>query len=121
MEEIPAVVGVLEEFRGQVTLLAMHANGRQTPESSKLRDFLERQPVTFRDRVCWANPEMRARYPARGIPTTYVIGRDGVPVAVFGGSLAGDKRLDGLRAAVRKGSSRRFTAGNTDEARPAPS
>ena len=103
VEEIPGVVGVLEEFRGQVTLLAMYASGRQTPEPPKLREFLEHQPATFRERVCWANTEMRARYPARGIPTTYVIGRDGVPVAVFGGSLVRGQRLDALRAAIKKG------------------
>src|SRR5262249_45240653 len=103
VEEIPAIVGVLGEFRGEVTLLAMHAGARRTPEPTKLRDFLEQQPATFRERVCWANAEMRARYPARGIPTTYVIGRDGEPVAVFTGSLAHDKRLGALRDAIRKG------------------
>jgi cytochrome c biogenesis protein CcmG/thiol:disulfide interchange protein DsbE len=103
VEEIPAVTGVVDEFRGQVTLLAMHAGSRRAPEPPTLRDFLERQPATFRDRVCWANAEMRARYPLRGIPTTYVIGRDGTPVAVFAGSLVRDQRLAALREAIRKG------------------
>jgi len=102
MIEIPELATVAGQFGDQVSFVAVYYQ----PESKagpQVTSWLRSQPDYFAHQVAWGNSALHALFPHPLLPTTYVVGRGGVVVTKFEGSITGEARVAELRAAIESG------------------
>lgn len=101
IQEAPALLEETARTDGAALLLAVH-EGEETEGRAQVDAWLASTPLgpSFGRHVVWGNAALRQRYPARGIPTTYVLRRDGTTAAVLVGAIETDAQQAQLRRAI---------------------
>jgi hypothetical protein len=102
MEEIPELLQITSDYGGKVLLMAVYY-AEEVDHRQSVERWLHRQPPVFTKYIVWGNRELLFRYPHQGLPTTYVLGKNGETVDVFRGAVLGVDRTTGLREAIQRG------------------
>lgn len=99
--EAPALLEETARHGGDVLLLAVH-EGEEAEGRAQVNAWLASTPLgpALSRHVVWGNASLRQRYPARVIPTTYVLRRDGSTAAVLVGAVQTAQQQAQLRAAI---------------------
>ena len=100
--EVPELARLADQFGDRVTFVALHYQS-ESVAGVQVTNWLRLQPEYFAHDVVWGNSAMRALFPQRVLPTTYVIGRGGGVVRVFEGAILSESRLAELRDAIAIG------------------
>ena len=85
LAEAPALLAEAASHGGEVLLVAVH-EGEEAEARPQAEAWLAAN-ATWARQVAWGNSALRWRYPTRGIPTTYVLGRDGEVFSVLVGAV----------------------------------
>jgi thiol-disulfide isomerase/thioredoxin len=107
--EVPELAKVADQYGEKVTFVALYYQPEATA-GPQVTAWLRGQPEYFSHYVAWGNPSLHALYPHKALPTTYVVGRAGIVVTKFVGSITGEARLAELRAAIEAGLQQPLTA-----------
>jgi thiol-disulfide isomerase/thioredoxin len=102
LAEIPELAKLAGQFGERVAFVAVYYQ----PEAAagpQVTAWLRLQPEYFSHQVAWGNSALHQLYPHPLLPTTYVVGRGGVVVTKFVGSITTEARLAELRAAIEIG------------------
>jgi cytochrome c biogenesis protein CcmG, thiol:disulfide interchange protein DsbE len=100
--EIPELAKLANQFGDRVIFVAVYYQ-RESTAGPQVTAWLRVQPEYFSHQVAWGNSALQRLFPHPLLPTTYVIGRGGVVVSKFEGSITSDARLAELRAAIEVG------------------
>jgi thiol-disulfide isomerase/thioredoxin len=100
--EIPELAKLANQFGDRVIFVAVYYQ-RESTAGPQVTAWLRVQPEYFSHQAAWGNSALQKLFPHPLLPTTYVIGRGGVVVSKFEGSITSDARLAELRAAIEVG------------------
>ena len=109
LREVPELAKVADQFGDRVTFVAMYYQSEGVADR-QVSTWLQGQPEYFSHYVAWGNAAMHALFPSHVLPTTYVVGRGGVVVKKYEGSITGEARVADLRAAIEAGLQQPMTA-----------
>jgi thiol-disulfide isomerase/thioredoxin len=102
LREVPELAKMAEAFGDQVVFVAVYYQTEFKAEP-QVASWLRAQPDYFSHHVAWGNGALHKLYPHPLLPTTYVLGRDGVLVKKFEGSITSEADLAELRASIQAG------------------
>jgi thiol-disulfide isomerase/thioredoxin len=102
LEEFPQLAKVAGDFGDQVAWVAMYYLPRAQAEA-QVTGWLRNKPEALSSRVAWGNSSLHELFPHPRLPTTYVVGRAGVVVTKFVGSITTPEQVAELRAAIETG------------------
>jgi hypothetical protein len=75
----------------------------QAQAEAQVTGWLHNKPEALSSRVAWGNSSLHELFPHPRLPTTYVVGRAGVVVTKFVGSITTPEQVAELRAAIETG------------------
>lgn len=107
--EVPELTTLTTQFRGDVLFVAVYYQLESTA-GAQVTSWLRSQPESFAHRVAWGNATLHQLFPARVLPTTYVLSRAGAVVRKFEGAMTSKARLAELQAAIEQGLGQRLPA-----------
>jgi thiol-disulfide isomerase/thioredoxin len=102
MEEIPELLQITSDYGGKVLLVAVYYD-EEVRHRQSVERWLQKQPPIFTKHIVWGNRELLFQYPHPGLPTTYLLGRNGGTLEVFQGAVLGVDRTTSLRQAIQRG------------------
>jgi thiol-disulfide isomerase/thioredoxin len=102
LEEFPQLAKVAGHFGDRVTWIAMYYLPQAQAEA-QVTGWLHNKPEALSSRVAWGNSSLHELFPHPRLPTTYVVGRGGVVVTKFVGSVTTPEQVAALEAAIETG------------------
>ena len=84
--ELPTLLRAAATYGEDVLFVAVY-DGDEDSSRGQVEAWLREQPPAFARQVVWGNTALREKFPRPGVPTTYVLGRDGSVVSVLVGAI----------------------------------